>query len=1399
MSFFDCTDPSSGAAAKNFGGTYDSNARYRKGALRSGIPRPVEDVVNGKKHYGTWLRPAIPTNIFAQRDPIEIQTLEFDSVPGYDNGKRRTEVRVFALLRDGRSVCMRITNFKQRCYVRPSGGATSLDVKNLVHDIDKDAIFEMVCLPSLVGFTPADAEVPPASAIMVDDHSSIGKIRTAVHEYKGRGTLEVFEANVPAELRFMIDREICGGSWVKLDPTMCKPVPPGQRRTTCHFEAEAGAEAFEAVPTEEDNSLAPIRTLSFDIECCSADASFPRMDRDPVIQISNVLIQAGAKEPLLNVVFVLDECDPLDDCEIICFSSERELLAGWQRFVQAVDPDILTGYNTDGFDIPYICQRAKHIGLPDLEMSLGRDVLTGPHPKWLREGQDWKPRMPGRVSMDVLQVLKAPGKANLRSYTLNSAAKHYLGADAKKDDVHHSMIRVLHHGSTNADGEFVPATPTDRAKLAHYCAVDAMLPIRIIQRRALLEEFVELARVAGVPFGYVYGRGQSIRVFSCLLRYTLGNMIIPTPPRGEKGEKFDGATVIEPKAGYYELPITTLDFASLYPSIMQAHNICYSTLLQASQMANLKKDIDYRVSPIGVAFALPHIKEGLLRRIETNLLAARRKLKKLMAEAHKKGDTEAEKMYNAAQLAVKVLCNAVYGFTGAVTGFLPCLDISRSITAYGRAMIDHTKAVVEEHYTRKNGYAHDAEVVYGDSVASYTPLVLRHDGCIFIWTALEFWGKLTGEKDTLPGQRAYVDAPGWETWSDSGWVPVRRIMRHTNDRPLVRVRTKYGLVDVTEDHSLLKADGTVTSPAELVKGEHLLHAWPAQDLPEAPADKRWYVMGRLFGIFTARGSLDNGWEIRTKRVDFATEIFNLAQLVHPNHVFALGPVGETKFYAIKAIGSVAAELVEYYKQLFGHEDGRLRVPFSVMNGHPWLRTGFVDGFMNASSANRHRSSAHCVTQVVAQGLWYVATSVGFGCSVYDHSSQPNTFQVSVTRCPHHTTGLAVTKIRRIDNAGPWGVFDLTTESGHFSAGLGALVVHNTDSVMIKFGVETVEESIRLGEEAAQLVTNTFHRPIDLEFEKVYLPYLLLKKKKYAGLLYTRPDKPDYIDNKGIETKRRDNAKIVKRVLDGVLDRLLRHRDKEGAAKLIREAVREIEEHRVDYGDLIISKTLRKPAEQYEPAHRGAHAWLALKIAKRDPSLAPPVNSRIPYIIVEGNLKTTKKTQLGEDPVYAIENGLLPNVKFYVEDQLFKTARRIIEPVFGTERTLDLFATSRSNKRLKRVPSRKSGLLRFVEVMAQCLGCGTRVPADSGGKDGLCEFCENSRPEVEARLGADATLARQLADASWQVCRDCQGERFFGIKCGDHDCENHYKRIVLGKRADELESRLASLNIEEVAD
>jgi DNA polymerase delta subunit 1 len=154
---------------------------------------------------------------------------------------------------------------------------------------------------------------------------------------------------------------------------------------------------------------------------------------------------------------------------------------------------------------------------------------------------------------------------------------------------------------------------------------------------------------------------------------------------------------------------------------MMAHNLCYTTLLKGREKDAIALGLapdDYEVTPAGDWFVKPTKRKGLLPSILESLLAARGNAKKLMA---KEQDKFKAQVYNGRQLALKVTANSVYGFTGQSVGQIPCLEISASVTAFGREMIQLTKQTVESEYTIAKGRSHDAEIIYG---GSHSPVLL---------------------------------------------------------------------------------------------------------------------------------------------------------------------------------------------------------------------------------------------------------------------------------------------------------------------------------------------------------------------------------------------------------------------------------------------------------------------------------------------------------------------------------------------------------------------------------------------------------------------------------------------------------------------------------------------------
>ncbi len=143
-----------------------------------------------------------------------------------------------------------------------------------------------------------------------------------------------------------------------------------------------------------------------------------------------------------------------------------------------------------------------------------------------------------------------------------------------------------------------------------------------------------------------------------------------------------------------------VDFASLYPSIIQAHNLCYSTMItpgEEHRLAGLRpgagEDYEsFRLTGGVYHFVKKHVHESFLASLLTSWLAKRKAIKKLLAACE---DPRQRTILDKQQLAIKCTCNAVYGFTGVANGLFPCLSIAETVTLQGRTMLERAKAFVE--------------------------------------------------------------------------------------------------------------------------------------------------------------------------------------------------------------------------------------------------------------------------------------------------------------------------------------------------------------------------------------------------------------------------------------------------------------------------------------------------------------------------------------------------------------------------------------------------------------------------------------------------------------------------------------------------------------------------------
>ncbi|PYH98460.1 hypothetical protein BO71DRAFT_480347 [Aspergillus ellipticus CBS 707.79] len=981
----------------------------------------------------------------------------------------KTAVRLFGVTEAGQSVLLHVTGFQHYLYIAAPVNFTKEDCEPYRAFLESRLQMfqptiqsvQITMRENIYGFQGNQKSY--YLKITVTEPKFISKVRNALESggaqslnYKGlwntgEGGILTFD-NIQYLLRFMIDTDISGMSWVEAKARKYRLLHNNEKVSNCQIEASVDyRDLVSHPPNGEWAKMAPLRVLSFDIECAGRKGIFPEPNQDPVIQIANVVTRYGESKPFIRNVFVLDTCSLIVNTQVLEFKDESKMLMAWRDFVEKVDPDVIIGYNIANFDFPYLLDRAKHLkcnGFPlwtRLKGVASVSKETNFSSKQMGNRDTKSTNTNGRIQLDLLQLVQRD--YHLRSYTLNSVSYEFLGE--QKEDVHHTMITELFNG-----------TPDSRRRLAVYCLKDAYLPQRLMDKLMCLVNYTEMARVTGVPFNFLLSRGQQVKFISQLFRKALEQQLVIPNSKSNDEQDYEGATVIEPTRGYYGVPIATLDFASLYPSIIQAHNLCYTTLLNKNSVEklNLKKDEDYIVTPNGDMFCTSKVRKGLLSQILEELLTARKRAKKELATEK---DPFKKAVLNGRQLALKISANSVYGLTGATVGKLPCLPIASSTTSYGRQMIEKTKQEVEARYTIANGYSHDAKVIYGD----------------------------------------------------------------------------------------------------------------------------------------------------------------------------------------------------------------------------------------------------------------------------------------------------------------------------------------TDSVMVKFGVAELEEAMKLGQEAADYVSSKFLNPIKLEFEKVYFPYLLINKKRYAGLYWTNPNKYDKMDTKGIETVRRDNCLLVQNVIETVLHKILIDRDLDGAQDYVKHTISDLLQNKVDMSKLVITKALSKD----EYTAKQAHVELAERMRKRDAGSAPTLGDRVAYVIIKG-AGGSKNYERSEDPIYVLENNIPIDTKYYLDNQLANPLGRIFEPILGEKKASQLL-TGEHTRSISVAAPTMGGLMKFAKKTQTCLGCKKPLSGKEESAGAVCAYCRPRMGELYTRSLTKVSDLEVRFGRLWTQCQRCQGSLHCEVICSSRDCPIFYMRMKAKKDVEDAEKELSRFDFD----
>ena len=404
---------------------------------------------------------------YNERIDIELETIDYKTKKPRIIHPTRYFINLYGRTQDEKSVILRVENFKPYFFIelpedwktsnieafitllndhlsRKKTNATILndDEYNEDEGYKRQIIYKFVKKHKARGFTAG--KLFPFLVFFFDDTYTFKTLEKVFNEdipcasgnpYKGKKKFQIYESNIEPYIRFnhIINTDTCG--WIKINNYETED----KEYTDIYAIAD-----YSELERYESKNTAKFKILSFDLECYSADGSFPIASNleNPIIQIGCVFQKYGEKDSYKRVMLSLKKCDQFNDVEVFSYETEVEMLLAFKDLIRKEDPDIITGYNIFGFDNEYLYERVKLFDIESDFCQLGRYMgFEDKKSKFLVKNLSSSAlgdnvlkffEMNGRVQIDLLKVVQRDHK--LDSYKLDRVAEHFINQDIIKFD-----------------------------------------------------------------------------------------------------------------------------------------------------------------------------------------------------------------------------------------------------------------------------------------------------------------------------------------------------------------------------------------------------------------------------------------------------------------------------------------------------------------------------------------------------------------------------------------------------------------------------------------------------------------------------------------------------------------------------------------------------------------------------------------------------------------------------------------------------------------------------------------------------------------------------------------------------------------------------------------------------
>jgi hypothetical protein len=433
------------------------------------------------------------------------------------------------------------------------------------------------------------------------------------------------------------------------------------------------------------------------------------------------------------------------------------------------------------------------------------------------------------------------------------------------------------------------------------------------------------------------------------------------------------------------------------------------------------------------------------------------------------------------------------------------------------------------------------------------------------------------------------------------------------------------------------------------------------------------------GEYMCNSGKKSSWAINNLDYDLLLNCKEKLVKIHPDYDFViLDTVDSSGVYKLVAKGNIVDFVRKYRSSCY---DGACKIIPSDVFSSTNTMNAFLDGLWASDGcrSDNIKSGCHRIdtkNQLTAQWYYILLRNLGFNVSINTRSDKNSIYRLTWTTYKYRKNPVAVKKIYVLHDSYDGYVYDIETESGSFQAGTGQLIVKNTDSVMVQFDVgnlkgdAAIRRSWELGEQASQRVQKILRSPNELELEKVYCPYFLYSKKRYAAKKWTLESDGSLessVDVKGLQLVRRDICPFVRGVCKQVLDCILESQDPLPVIQFVRQAKEKLLSGEIPLSELTLTRNL---AAEYKSQNL-AHVKVRDKIREREPGSEPKSGDRIPFVLVKTDKKEKAAYQKAEDPSWVVDHGLELDYEYYFKNHMKKPVSDLLEPLIDQK---DLWGT-----------------------------------------------------------------------------------------------------------------------------